>query len=334
MKERLIWLDSLKGWLILIVVFGHTIQYSLLDGAFENNYWWNLIYSFHMPAFMAASGFVNYRPARNGGGILTLCKRRTLQLLVPYLLWSLFKWSFFRGHTIGGLANITLKPDGYFWFLWVLWIITIIFNIGESISQKLKQKQEFVIGSIALILTGIMVVLDFRKFGFQFIAYYFMFYAFGYYCNKYKNLLTTSKIVMAGLFVTWFAMGSFWNMHELPFFLKVVPFVPSALLQYAYRFATAFVAIYLIFCAAPLLLGARTKANEKIAHIGQISLGIYVVHLTLIIPMSPWLVSIMPNVPMAAVIFISFFLASFISITIVELLNKNKYTSRYLLGKL
>ena len=66
-KERLIWLDSLKGLLILIVVIGHAIQYCLLEGACENNYWWNLIYSFHMPAFMAASGFVNYRPTRNGG---------------------------------------------------------------------------------------------------------------------------------------------------------------------------------------------------------------------------------------------------------------------------
>lgn len=85
MKERLIWVDSLKGWLILIVVLGHAIQYCLPE-SHDTNYWWNLIYSFHMPAFMAASGFVNYHPTRNEGGILTLCKRRTLQLLVPYLL--------------------------------------------------------------------------------------------------------------------------------------------------------------------------------------------------------------------------------------------------------
>lgn len=67
MKERIIWIDSLKGWLILIVIFGHAIQYCFSCG-YETNYWWNLIYSFHMPAFMAASGFVNYRPTQNGGG--------------------------------------------------------------------------------------------------------------------------------------------------------------------------------------------------------------------------------------------------------------------------
>lgn len=279
-------------------------------------------------------GFVNYRLLEMGGGNLTLCKRRTLQLLVPYLLWSLAKWAFLRGHTIEGFANIALKPDGYFWFLWALWIITILFIAGDYISQKQKVKHEIIIGAIALILVGIMVILNFRIFGFQFIAFYFMFYAFGYYCNKYRNLLTTSKTIMVVLFAIWIAMGSFWNMHELPFFFKGVPFVPAAMLQYAYRFATSFVAIYLIFTAAPLLLNKGDKYNQHVVHLGQISLGIYVVHLTTIIPLSPWLVSMMPNVPMPVVVLLSFVIATIVSVFIVELLNKNKYTSRYLLGKL
>lgn len=333
MKERLIWLDSMKGWLILIVVLGHAIQYCLPE-SHDTNYWWNLIYSFHMPAFMAASGFVNYRSNPNRGGYLTLYKRRTYQLLIPYLLWSVIKWIVFGNHTLVGLSNIIMKPDGYFWFLWVLWIITLVFIVGDQISTKLKVKQEAVIGIIALVLVGVMVFVNIRVCGFQFIAYYFLFYAFGYYCNKYRNVLTTNKILMVVLLLVWFAMGSFWNMHELPFFLKGIPFVPSALLQYAYRFITAFVAIYLIFSVAPLMLNTDTKINQRITHLGQISLGLYVVHLTLIIPMSPWLVSIMPQVPISIVVCLSFALAFIISVAIVELLNRNKYTSRYLLGKI
>lgn len=147
-------------------------------------------------------------------------------------------------------------------------------------------------------------------------------------------MLTANKVGICFLFFVWFAMASFWNMHELPFFLKGIPFIPSALLQYAYRFATAFVAIYLVFSAAPMLLNAKNKANEKVAHIGQISLGIYVVHLMLIIPMSHWLVSVMPSIPMYLVVIKSFLLAAIISIGLVELLIKNRYTSKYLLGKI
>lgn len=61
-KERLIWADSLKGWLILLVILGHAIQ-STLGANCDNSHLWNLIYSFHMPAFMAVSGWLAFRGA-------------------------------------------------------------------------------------------------------------------------------------------------------------------------------------------------------------------------------------------------------------------------------
>lgn len=74
-NERLIWADSLKGYLMILVILGHAIQSVLVDN-FSTNHVWNIIYSFHMPAFMAVSGWVTYRgvsvsklPNSNGGGI-------------------------------------------------------------------------------------------------------------------------------------------------------------------------------------------------------------------------------------------------------------------------
>ena len=63
-NKRLIWADSLKGILIILVVLGHAIQYTLKDGCYTNHMW-NIIYSFHMHAFMAVSGYLAYRV---GGG--------------------------------------------------------------------------------------------------------------------------------------------------------------------------------------------------------------------------------------------------------------------------
>ena len=54
--KRQIWADSLKGLLILLVVLGHAIQGIYLDSA-DANHIYNLIYSFHMPAFFAISGY-------------------------------------------------------------------------------------------------------------------------------------------------------------------------------------------------------------------------------------------------------------------------------------
>lgn len=75
-KKRLIWADSLKGLLILLVVLGHAIQITL-GAECDNNHLWNLIYSFHMPAFMAISGYLAFRPSGLGGG--QKCFRYTLQ---------------------------------------------------------------------------------------------------------------------------------------------------------------------------------------------------------------------------------------------------------------
>lgn len=52
MKQRLIWADSLKGWLMILVILGHAIQTIMLEDC-NNDHVWNIIYSFHMPAFMA-----------------------------------------------------------------------------------------------------------------------------------------------------------------------------------------------------------------------------------------------------------------------------------------
>ena len=60
MKQRLVWSDSLKGLLMLLVMMGHAIQYTLGNTECEKNHVWNYIYSFHMPAFMEISGYLGY----------------------------------------------------------------------------------------------------------------------------------------------------------------------------------------------------------------------------------------------------------------------------------
>ena len=59
-KTRLIWVDSLKGWLMLLVVMGHAIQYCMNAGECESNYWWNLIYSFSYACFYGIKWFCKF----------------------------------------------------------------------------------------------------------------------------------------------------------------------------------------------------------------------------------------------------------------------------------
>ena len=74
LNPRLLWADSLKGWLMLLVILGHAIQTVMPEACYQNHIW-NLIYSFHMPAFMAVSGYFAYRANRYGGGQISVLEK-------------------------------------------------------------------------------------------------------------------------------------------------------------------------------------------------------------------------------------------------------------------
>lgn len=52
---------------MMLVVLGHAIQYTVGANC-HSSHIWNIIYSFHMSAFMAVSGYVTFRPTESGGG--------------------------------------------------------------------------------------------------------------------------------------------------------------------------------------------------------------------------------------------------------------------------
>lgn len=335
-KERLIWLDALKGFLILLVIVGHAIQYGLPEDECEHNYWWNLIYSFHMPAFMAASGFVNYhsadKPPMVGG--VNLCKRRTYQLLIPFFAWSVIKWACSSSHTFQALYGVTFHNGGFFWFLWALWVITLL-SIGCNwVAKNLKIRQEIAYSCVILFLVFCMIVFDIRIFGFQYIAYYFIFYALGYFLNKYKRIITDNRIILTICFFGWFVLASFWNMHELPWFLSCIPLIPSSVLQYSYRFLTAIIAVYFLLSVFSCLFKSRNSYTDLLTYLGRYSLAVYglqgvmIGHICELAKNS----SLFPS--HLSVIMASFIATTILCLLLVNIGNRWTLVSRWLFGKI
>ena len=343
-KERLIWADSLKGWLILLVIVGHAIQQTL-GADCNSSHLWNIIYSFHMPAFMAVSGWLAFRGITaskslnyNWGGYLNGCKRRSYQLLIPYLVWTIIAFFIKEEHTQQKAVEMLLYPDRSFWFLWVLFWICVIFNLAQLIASKLKVNEMVLILGTCLLLFGVMVVMEIRVLGFQFLAYYFLFYTLGYCLHKYENTSLLKAMhkpyVIIALSLFWAFLAWGWTMHGLPSWMPTIPHVPSALLQYAYRGFTALVAIVVLVGVAPKLLNGTDKLNKMICNLGVVSLGLYVVHLSLIGYIVDGIQTIMPNISTWACVAVAFVVALAISYLVVWLLNKNKHTARFFLGKI
>lgn len=330
-KNRICGIDVLKGGLIILVVIGHAIQYSLPEGACYNCLLWNLIYSFHMPAFMAISGFLCYYSQNTN--YFNIIKRRSYQLLFPYIIWSLFLCVIREDIDFW---EIFTDPGRLFWFLWVLYIITLLFLFAKYVSEKLIVKFNYTVTFLSLLLVGGMVIMNLKSFGYNLISYYFLFYVCGYFCNKYHNILIRRKITICLLIVIWFVLAFHWRMHELPSFLDGFPYLPSSLLLYMYRFLTGLIAVWLLlsFC---LQIRKKNVIIKPIAHLGTISLGIYVTHLIIVVPFSKWLVTFLNDVTTYNIyisIVISFFCCLFFSIIIVSLLRMNKLTAKLFLGLL
>lgn len=109
--------------------------------------------------------------------------------------------------------------------------------------------------------------------------------------------------------------------------------MPESLMLYAYRFVTAVIGIYALLGVGRRFLNGTKLFNSQMARLGTISLGLYVVHLVLIISLSRWIGLMFPSCPLPTMILLSFISASFMAVSIVEILSRFNTTSKLLLGK-
>ncbi|WP_146550280.1 acyltransferase family protein [Rummeliibacillus suwonensis] len=80
-KKRLTWVDATKGFLMILVVIGHYPEPEQLDHPLLTYIYW-----FHMPAFFVLSGLF-FRPADSNISMWQSIKKRSIQLLVPYIFF-------------------------------------------------------------------------------------------------------------------------------------------------------------------------------------------------------------------------------------------------------
>jgi fucose 4-O-acetylase-like acetyltransferase len=272
--SRLQYIDALKGFLIILVPASHIILFYYPDGA--KDHLLRFIMSFYMPLFMFVSGFFCYRPNKPLDWKQSI-KQRFTRLIPPFLMWSfvippaLWNWDTVK------LLEKVLYPDRGLWFLWVLFVLYVIFVLLSKIAEKIKLNQSLALLGGAIALSGIYLVTNFRYFGFQFIAWHFMFFTCGFLFHRYqtfldkywKHLFVVSAIVFPVL--AWN-----WQMKAMPVLFGFT--IQSSLWLYAYKFVTAIVAI-------PFFMYLFQMANNRLRFLdglGKNTIGIYAIHFLLL----------------------------------------------------
>mgnify|MGYP004470967989 CR=1 FL=1 len=122
-------LDVLRGVAILIVVVGHAIQVSLLEG--ESSFLWSkVILNFQMPLIFCISGYTAGCSFPNSN-TRTFIIKKIKRLLVPYIAWESFHYLIvcmlpldYRMLGVGEFIKEFFISD--FWFLRILFIYYVI----------------------------------------------------------------------------------------------------------------------------------------------------------------------------------------------------------------
>lgn len=135
-KQRILYIDILKLFTIYLVIWGHAIMHFQPD--YRHSIIFQFIYSFHMPLFMMLSGY--FAVSSMELDIKTFFLKKFRQLLLPCISWGIICWLLITSGLIEGRFHLNLRSlftAGWiglfdnFWFLkscficytlsWVCW---------------------------------------------------------------------------------------------------------------------------------------------------------------------------------------------------------------------
>lgn len=151
-SKRLLYLDSLRGFAILLVVVGHLIQYNYEDGL--ANPLFNIIYSFHMPFFFFLSGCsrsvyetIKGVRIRNIKENIKEIIAKFAALIIPSVVWTIMVPNFFKREFSFHIAAISS-----YWFLNILFVIYVVWSVVSLAYNKFSSKWPIVTVFVCVVL--------------------------------------------------------------------------------------------------------------------------------------------------------------------------------------
>ncbi|HEY5994802.1 MAG TPA: acyltransferase family protein [Gallionellaceae bacterium] len=186
--SRINYLDTARGWAILLVVLGHAIQYTVAN--FDENVLFRLIYAVHMPLFMFISGYVTLPSDKEKLAKLTIKAR---QLLLPFLFWLPVSylaiiWVQRPEGSVTGIwpfiVQVLKNPDaGGLWFLLVLFECHVLLQAATLAGSR----RSLSLGMLMLIALNVLVLLlpACNWLGIGLLRWYFLFFLLGFALRQY-----------------------------------------------------------------------------------------------------------------------------------------------------
>lgn len=136
MKQRLLYIDVLRGIAILIVIYSHILLFCV--GYSETSALTNLLRLYFLNGFFFISGFMAYKTFTPS--LLEMIKniwKKITTLLIPTLITGGLYCAYVHGNPCSFLAD---PAKGGYWFTIALFIMMIIYTIEDFLIKKLKNR--------------------------------------------------------------------------------------------------------------------------------------------------------------------------------------------------
>jgi len=189
-KKRILWIDFLKIFAILMVVWGHVLpRMGWYTG--DTNYTGahGFIYSFHMPLFMMLSGFVSYKIIDGKLDVI----RKFRQLIIPCI--TLF------------LICSVVGFDENFWYLKSLFLCYFLWGTYFTLNCKYKKYIALLACLIIFPIIWCIPILGYCKLDFM-----LPFFGFGLFLHSKSDYLKKNLNKLLPIMALCFIVCEiFWN---------------------------------------------------------------------------------------------------------------------------
>lgn len=205
-RKRIEWIDAMRGFTMLLVVYAH-VQYFGLGISIKEAFNFNHVFVlFRMPLFFFISGFILYKAAAiwDGANVWAFLKKKFVVQIIPTTFFILV----FAACLQVNLKDIFFsQAKGGYWFTYMLFEYFVVYVFLQGMMRILRlQKYETGI----LILGGLMMYVlaiycankfnpDFQSLAGTYYWNYYLYFTFGClmkkYFDKFQRLLDSKYFI-------------------------------------------------------------------------------------------------------------------------------------------
>lgn len=277
-------LNVLKGFAIVLVVYGHVIQRTMVVAGqdFFSHPVFKIIYTFHLPLFVFISGYLlafSLQRRSLRAVFLTRCK----SLLIPFAVWSILDL----------LINSFLsKMDGngepihwgqeivqYLFVNPAVWFLFMLFMMSCVLLWSVKLQNRLGLAAFGIVYAGILIIPVNEYAAVYYVKWFYLFYLAGYCVNRYVMKIIAkfnNALVLGGSLILFSVLAGYWTKTDY-IYVNKMNFLTAdygfEVLRFAYRYCVGFMGIIAMF-----FLGAyvsKNKLGHVLGFIGVYSLDIY-----------------------------------------------------------